>query len=257
MKKSFLFIIILSFNSFLAAQDQEFTMIPFNRQAASLLQASVSGNFNADSLSNMTIQEEFAKGNLKSPGKAFLYSLILPGCGEYYLGYKNRAALFLGIEILAWTGYIANDLYAGHMEHEYKTFAVQHARVNRSGKDIQYWIDIGKFDDIYAFNDQRERDRYFDRIYSNTDFYYWSWDSRENRFIYDKKRLDAGELKNRDVYFMGVLLLNRMVSAIHSMAMARKYNRKIKEGMSWNIHFDSYNFSDNFSYFGVNLTAKF
>lgn len=38
----------------------------------------------------------------KSPFKAFLLSAVLPGAGQYYLGHRLKALVFLGIEASAW-----------------------------------------------------------------------------------------------------------------------------------------------------------
>jgi hypothetical protein len=54
--------------------------------------------FVSDTASNQTnsLDKEVAR---KSPGKAFLMSLILPGAGQWYYGSKIKAALFLGVEV--------------------------------------------------------------------------------------------------------------------------------------------------------------
>jgi len=42
------------------------------------------------------------RGGYKSPSKAFLLSLALPGLGQYYSGSKIKAATFVGVEAFAW-----------------------------------------------------------------------------------------------------------------------------------------------------------
>jgi hypothetical protein len=249
-----LLIISYCFTGFAQAQE---VGLGYNYTASQLLADAMKIQTDGDSSKFSVEQEAEYQLKRKSPGRAFIYSLMLPGAGEIYMGYKNRAAVFLGIEALAWAGLIANDLYAQHLVDEYKTYAVQHAGVNRVSKDKQYWIDIGKFDNIYEFNDQRERDRFFDRIYEDEAFYYWQWDSRDNRFTYDAKRINSGEVANRDVFFIGALVLNRLVSAVHSLAMARKHNRQLKENMSWNLHFDSQKISSRDAYFKIQFSTRF
>ena len=73
--------------------------IAYNSEARNLLNDALSVNTNADTSSNPELNENDI--TRKSPGRAFLYSLILPGSGEIYTGYKNRAAVFLGIEVLS------------------------------------------------------------------------------------------------------------------------------------------------------------
>jgi len=193
----------------------------------------------------------------KSVGTAFLLSLVLPGAGEWYLNKNNAARFFFGTEMLIWAGYLSNHLYTSHLENEFKVYAVQHADVLRDGKGVQYWIDIGKHDDIYSFNEQRRRERYFEAIYPETDEYEWSWDSREDRLRYDGKRLRANEIANQVVYFQAALLLNHMISGINALRLARKHNREMDQAPTLGMRFQSWPVDRKNSYFGVNFSAHF
>lgn len=59
----------------------------------------------------------------KSAKKAFLYSLVLPGAGQYYLGSKIKPALFLGLEAAFWIGYFSYHNKGEDKENAYKAFA--------------------------------------------------------------------------------------------------------------------------------------
>lgn len=174
----------------------------------------------------------------KSPGKAFFLSLLLPGSGEYYAGARKSAAYFAATEVLLWIGMFANDAYQRELVRDYKTYAVEHASINRTAKEYQYWIDIGKYDDIYSFNEQRRQDRYFEALYEENQVNYWMWDSRDNRLTYDKNRLHANEVAIRAVYFQAAAMLNHFVSAIHAMYRVRQLNKKEAKA-AWNLHFDT------------------
>jgi len=174
----------------------------------------------------------------KSPGKAFFLSLLLPGSGQYYAGAKKSAAYFATTEVLLWIGMFANNAYQRELVRDYKTYAVAHAAVDRSGKEYQYWIDIGKYDDIYSFNEQRRQDRYFEALYEENQSNYWMWDSKENRLTYDENRLHANKVAIRAVYYQAAAMLNHFVSAIHAMYGVRQFNKKEAEAI-WNLHFDT------------------
>ena len=146
----------------------------------------------------------------KSPGKAFFFSLILPGSGQFYVGEKQYAVGFFSSEILFLLGLFANEAYTNHLVDEYKTYAVQHAAVQRSGKDIDYWAHIAKYDDIYAYNEQRQRERYFDNVYEDNQANYWMWDAHENRITYDENRLHANAVAARVVYYQAAIMLNHI-----------------------------------------------
>jgi len=59
----------------------------------------------------------------KSAKKAFLYSLIIPGAGQYYLGSKIKPALFLGLEAAFWIGYFSYHNKGEDKEKAYRLFA--------------------------------------------------------------------------------------------------------------------------------------
>ena len=52
----------------------------------------------ADDNSSLSV----TRNGYKSPSKAFLLSLALPGLGQYYSGSKIKAAAFVGVEAFAW-----------------------------------------------------------------------------------------------------------------------------------------------------------
>ena len=172
----------------------------------------------------------------KSVGKAFFLSLLLPGSGESYLEKKNYTKFFFSIETLCWGLYAANKFRVKWKKEDFKNFAVQHANINRNGKDDQYWIDLSFSDNIYAHNEKKQKERYIDAIYEVNDLNYWQWDSQENRFYYDHMRVESRKVERRDVYIIGGIVLNHIVSAINALRLARKYNRKIKE-LGWNCNF--------------------
>ncbi len=175
----------------------------------------------------------------KSAGTALLLSLVLPGSGQLYMGEHTSAALFLSSEALIWLGMFANDAYHDQLVKDYQTYAVQHAQVNPEGKSKQYWTDIGKYDDIYAFNEQRARQRYFEAMYEENQQNYWSWDVHQNRITYDANRLHANEVAARVVYFQAAVVLNHIASGLHALYLARVHNRKVKQAHAWNLRFQS------------------
>jgi hypothetical protein len=177
---------------------------------------------------NSAFNFQFDQPEKKSVGTALLLSLVLPGAGEYYAGNTSQGKIFFGVEVLAWGSFFLNDYHANSLEKDYMAYARQHASVSSGGKeDGQYWVSIGKFDDIYAYNSRRANERRIDELYDETKANFWQWDSRKNRFTYDEKRLKSVDIKSRDIYFYTAILVNHLVSAINAMRLARKYNKSI------------------------------
>lgn len=183
----------------------------------------------------------------KSVSRAFFYSLLLPGTGEAYVGKTGYTKFFLSVETIGWGLFIANSLQVSSREEDYQNYAVQHAGIDRSGKEDQYWIDIGKFDTIYEYNEQRRRDRNIDALYPESPDFAWRWDAEDNRLFYDAYRIDTRKIEDRQVYIFGVIILNHLASAINALRLARAYNRDIEE-LSWRFDVDYNIYSDHLSF---------
>ena len=173
----------------------------------------------------------------KSIGTAFFLSLMLPGLGEAYVGKTGYTKVFLSIEAVGWGLFIANEIQVASRSEDYKNYASQHANLLQSGKDDQYWIDIGKYDNIYNFNEQRRRDRNIDAIYTENSDYFWQWDDKSSRLTYDARRIGATELEERRTFIIGGIILNHLVSAINALRVARIHNRELEE-MGWRLDMD-------------------
>lgn len=226
-----LFLVIFCFALPLKAQNGSI-YIPYKESSQLLLNQSDPSGWDLQ-----VFNQEIQDIERKSPSRAFFYSLLLPGTGEAYVGEKLQSKIFLGIEITAWGLIVANMINVHVRQSDYKNYAVQHAFVNRTGKNDQYWIDIGKYNNIFEYNEQRRRDRDVDAIYEENEYYAWAWDQTENRFYYDGYRIETREIERRRIYFFGALALNRLVSAINALRLANSHNRKIEE-LSFNLNFD-------------------
>ncbi len=75
----------------------------------------------------------------KSLMKAALYSLILPGSGEYYLGKKSRGYGFMAAEAGIWCGYAGMLTRSRMLEDQYKAFGTQNADMDPYGKDDTFF----------------------------------------------------------------------------------------------------------------------
>ena len=252
--KILIFIIIL-LNTFAQAQDK--IKLPFNSGISYLSASNDQIIKPAKNPLNFYQQNDTPEMvGQKSTGLAFFLSLALPGSGEFYMGRRTQTAWFLTTEILLWTGLAANSLYTDHLVEEYRIYAIQHASVNEEGKDKQFWMDIGKYNSIYDFNEQRRRDRYFDAIYLDEEANFWLWDSKENRLKYDESRLRANEIANQSVYFFASIVLNHLISAVNSLRIARKHNRDLAEKANWSLGIRSYKIESK-HYYGLNFTTSF
>jgi len=188
---------------------------------------------------DLRTQNEMEKSERETPSrtKNILYSLILPGAGQWAMGYKGRAKFFMGTEFLLWVGYFGTQSYANVIQRDYHSYASVHAGVNTAQKDEQYWIDIGSADNIYDFNEQRLRDRNKEALYPEGAINYWQWDSKDSRRYYNNLRVKEHNWERRATFVVGAFVLNRLVSAIDVVRIIRKENKSQKNQTS-HLHFN-------------------
>jgi len=164
----------------------------------------------------------------KSRGKAFLFSLMLPGAGEYYIGENNTAKVFFITEIVLWTGYFAFDAYHNWKRDDMYVFAATHSGAQAKGKPAQYFVDIGNYDNIYDYNDAKQRQREFYKVYPVNEDYNWEWDSNDNRDHFEKMRISSDKAYNRAIFTIGGIIANHVVSAIDAVWQTHRHNKKLK-----------------------------
>jgi hypothetical protein len=173
----------------------------------------------------------------KSSGRAALYSLVLPGAGQYYIGGANfKAKLFFGMEAGFWLTYLGFRKYGSYKEESAKGWAVLHADANPDNNDDDYWVKMTYYDN----RDRNENDglgynqmaRVYDRNDANTfpetPLYYWNWDTRDSRQRYRNLRNQSKTAFERADVAVGVIIANHVVSAIEAFFSAGKHNRHLE-----------------------------
>lgn len=75
----------------------------------------------------------------KSPTKAFLLSLAVPGAGQLYYGSKFRAAVFFGAEVATWALYLNWHADGTEMEDTFEAFNREHWSRDRYEAQYLYW----------------------------------------------------------------------------------------------------------------------
>jgi len=81
----------------------------------------------------------------------FWRSLLVPGWGEYRLGLKKEASIFLITDLLLIGTAAGLNYYSGIRTDEFKDFAELYAGVNASGKQESYWIHISNYDNTKKY----------------------------------------------------------------------------------------------------------
>ena len=165
-------------------------------------------------------------GGSKSVGLAVIYSLLLPGMGELYAGDYGSGKYFTGADGVLWLTLGGVDLHARSLRDDARTFAALHAGFDPSSKDDTYYVNVGDFGDIYAYNEQVLRDRDAYKLYDPASPLYWKWDSGGNRELYRDQRVASEGMFNNTRFVVAALAVNRVLSAINAARLVISGNRE-------------------------------
>lgn len=184
-------------------------------------------NSSADDFSERMQQSEN-----RSVLKAALYSALLPGGGEWYLGQRKRARYFFGVELISWIGYVSYKTYANWKEADFIRLASARASINLDDKNDEYRDWVGFFDSIDEFN---RIGRVFapERPYlQDTSENHWFWSDPEARRTYRHLKNRSREADRRAEFMIGAAVVNRIVSVIDAVITARSMRRRLDSDFS-------------------------
>jgi hypothetical protein len=183
------------------------------------------------------ISGEISSKDYKSAERAGLFSLLLPGTGQYYIDKTSfKAKLFFGIESGMWLAYMGFRKYGVYKEDAAKGWAVVNAGAYAGNTDKEYWIRMTYYDN----RDRNEDDglgynqmaAVYDRgdavLFPETQNYYWNWNSRETRQRYRNLRNQSKTALERADIAVGIIIANHVVSAIEAYFAAGKHNRHLE-----------------------------
>lgn len=204
----------------------------------------------------------------KSIKKAFFMSLILPGAGEYYVGEKKYAKVFLGTEALIWSFALFSKFQGEMWRTDYRNYAAQYAGANSDRTEDIYYQNIYEYAssdwynvDIWAEarmiypDDPASQEAYVaDKLYGTEDD--WAWQSMSDWYQYRGLRVKSQEALHRISYSNGAAILNHLLSAVNAARLAKKQNRlRLRAGLheDWQLRFLSGGKYD----FGLALNKNF
>ncbi len=183
----------------------------------------------------------------KSMPKAMMYSLVLPGLGDFYAGNRGTGKLLLGTEIGIWLGYLGFQYYGSIQKDAYMLFAHEHADANSGRNDEPYFdaLEVYRSSDeynSYIYEDARllyPNDPESQNEYVEENGYFgqdgWQWHENTRFHEYRKMRIATRETYERAVFMTGFAILNRLIAAVTSSRNVRNHNKRIEE-MKWGIH---------------------
>ena len=158
----------------------------------------------------------------KSPKLAAFMSLVLPGTGQAYAGGRRSARFFLFSEGALWAGNVGFRLLARARDNTFRAYAAAHAGVRVQGKDARYFDDVSSYPSLAVRNSVA---RYLDgpdaALIPETPDNAWEWDSDASLRRFQGLRSASTSARRDALLFVGGLVLNRFVGAIHAAYLAR------------------------------------
>jgi hypothetical protein len=178
------------------------------------------------------------KKSRKSPGLAFIYSLLVPGLGHVYANGFETGKYFMISEAAIWLTYAAFSIYGNWLLDDAYSYSVTHAGVSLSGKerDETFFTDIANYNNIYEYNDEKLRFGEYDKLYDpNTHYFYW--DSEPNRQSYRGDKIAGDRTLNDRLFVIGAAVINHIVSAISAVFATNSYNSELGKKSSGGYNF--------------------
>lgn len=201
-------------------------------------------NLDAQTSEQPTLGLKNEPSGKKSIKRAMLFSLILPGAGEYYLGYKNTAYAFWGVEAATWSVYAGYKSIAGWRRDDLNAFTRKHAGIDVSGRDDDFLQILkryprsenlpnlsGSYNEgvrrdarILYPNDPSQQEQYEQENYLTGDDAF-TWDTQDNWTQYKVLLHEHRDANKKAFLATGVAMLNRIVSVIDTIWLGKRYNK--------------------------------
>ena len=225
------------------------------------LENSLSKELVVKAVDNSDLREDIYEFKTKSPAKAFVLSLLVPGAGQIYVGSKIKAASFLAADVALWSGYLIYHNKGDNGQIAYQKFADQHYD---PGVYQNWWVnevpDTNKVKYSHRLpwdyiNNAAIRNREYYENLGKYDQFQVGWDDiglnypppvpgggggvgvvSPNRNTYLNMRAQANRYFSDSKTFAIVSIGNHLISSFEAAIGAKKYNRGTKQ---YSLQFES------------------
>ena len=161
-------------------------------------------------------------GEQRDHMKAFLFSLAVPGLGQYYAGSLGYAKIFIAVELAIWGGYYYNTGMMNASSQDYYSQAALYAGVNPSGFGTSYLNAIGAYNSSYDYNNRQLQSTFNPVLYSGKQT--WEWDTEKNRLRFKNLRERELDFENKTKYCIAGIIFNHFLAALNASKLVQKKN---------------------------------
>lgn len=182
----------------------------------------------------------------KSPNEAFLYSLVIPGMGQLYTGAK-RGYIYTAAEVGFLTTFFILRNSAANTRDDYRDVVRKHVVFIGPGsfedwdpiEDFEHAADHETWNHKYDSEATRERTGKWYWGDLNPDLKNENHRDLEERGLGSKYRLEASELRQkandtfeRAKFFLGLAILNHVVSAVEARIATKRFNNRLQNTLT-------------------------
>ena len=160
--------------------------------------------------------------NRRSVAAAMLMSLAVPGSGHYYVDKNKSAYVYLAFDAAFVFGAVLFNNIANGRETEARSFAHMAAGIESAPSGEAYWRHVGAYMDAAQYNEAIELSRGSDDGLYTDPKAWWRWADESQQEEYNGIRQKARDLRVASSFFIGALVLNRLVSVVDLRVFRKK-----------------------------------
>ena len=210
-------------------------------------------------------QAEAPPPEYKSPGRAFVYSLLVPGLGQYYYGSRMKPVLFLAAEIVGWSYAMKYHGEGDDITAEFEAFNREHW-YRDSYEDYLDWVygtlrpdtipDTNYEEFTHVLPNERNQEYY--EMTGKYNQFGWGWDDAalpngqvlsdfsegsppqpiktsldwipvsDNREAYEVMRGDANNKYDKAMRWVYIVMANHLISAFEAYFKTKSQNNRLR-----------------------------
>jgi hypothetical protein len=201
-----------------------------------------------DEAKTTTQDKNIYKYEYKSPRRAFLYSLIIPGWGQKYAGSAiAKPIIYLAVEATSWAMYFKYHGDGNKKTDEFQQYANDYWLENdttEAGHSYRDWLLLlpdNKTEDSLTHRLPNTKTQQYYEMIGKYDQFRGGWDdywadttiyNTPHREIYNTMRGKANDLYDKGKTFVIVAMVNHLISAFDAALAANRHNRN-QAGDNW------------------------
>ena len=186
----------------------------------------------AQAAAQVTVEDEIVTGEVslfdvkvekeRSLAAAMGLSLAVPGMGHYYVDKPTSALIYFSVDLASLFGAIVFYGLADAQEKNARSFAASMAGIWNAPSGEAYWRHVGAYMDAAEYNESVELSRgSADDLYKDPETW-WRWADKEQQDKYNDLRQKARNFRVASSFFVGALVVNRIVSTVDLRVFKKK-----------------------------------